>query len=262
MAYDYGLLWWYVPFVPLCVGIFYYGYRASWTDPGILPRYTSPVDSLKHDYPDEHDEDGEVVSRLLYHQLNPAFVIGRQVRDADGQLITYKYCHTCQILRPPRASHCHYCDNCVEEFDHHCPWVSNCVGKRNYGYFFLFLLAVCIACLYFVVIVSVTFYRHYKKGLGIGQGWAFRVSPTLVLNFFIVFGILSIGGLVASLFFYHIMLMGNDITTSEQVKKTREGHWSCNNLLKNLRKVILDPLPEPKITWRDFTHLHHDDFNV
>eukprot|EP00392_Amoebophrya_sp_AT5.2_P014356 g14505.t1 len=60
----------------------------------------------------------------------------------------YRYCATCQIIRPPRASHCPWCDNCVLKFDHHCPFVNNCIGERNYPAFFGFVTSVfCLGIL-------------------------------------------------------------------------------------------------------------------
>jgi len=44
----------------------------------------------------------------------------------DIKVIDFKlklrYCNTCNLHKPPRATHCGICDNCVDRFDHHCQY--------------------------------------------------------------------------------------------------------------------------------------------
>ncbi|XP_053562963.1 palmitoyltransferase ZDHHC18 isoform X3 [Bombina bombina] len=69
--------------------------HTAFTDPGILPRATpSEATALER----------QIRSQLPPHTLD-VFI--------NGQLVKLKYCLTCKIFRPPRASHCSICDNCV-----------------------------------------------------------------------------------------------------------------------------------------------------
>ena len=121
----------------------------------------------------------------------------------------YKFCTTCRIIRPPRASHCSVCDNCVLRFDHHCPFINNCVGHRNYVFFasFIILSLLLGAMVLFAVILW--------SASGNNQ-WA---SPTVIIIVACVVGIptalvllLGIG-----LFSYHIYLSFRGQTTRENL---------------------------------------------
>ncbi|KAK2500418.1 hypothetical protein MC885_020221 [Smutsia gigantea] len=100
-----------------------------------------------------------------------------------------KWCPICCFHRPPRTYHCPWCNICVErlayactradmagvihivlglvrqggkedtpDFDHHCKWINNCIGGRNFRFFLLLVLSLClysaavlVTCLIFLV---------------------------------------------------------------------------------------------------------------
>lgn len=232
-----------VPYGLLTVMILYFCFKTALTDPGILPRRTNPLATVKVDNPDEYDECGRVTGKLLFHHLNDNFVIGKQVM-IDNQLITLKYCHTCELFRPPKASHCHNCDNCVEEFDHHCPWLSNCIGRRNYRSFVLFVLSISLCALYNCIFMMVIYKRKNLK---------FNIDILVPGGFFFLFS-LATGLVLGGLFCYHLMLISYDLTTAEQVKKLNSKKFSWSTCRANFYRVFFHPLPEVNIRWDQYTH--------
>lgn len=96
--------------------------RTSFSDPGVIPRAT-------------HDESAYIEKQIeVPNSLNsPTYRPPPRTKEilVKGQTVKLKYCFTCKIFRPPRASHCSLCDNCVDRFDHHCPWVNNIIENTN-----------------------------------------------------------------------------------------------------------------------------------
>ncbi|XP_076281279.1 palmitoyltransferase app isoform X2 [Lasioglossum baleicum] len=78
--------------------------RTSFSDPGVIPRATTD-EAAYIEKQIEVPNDGN--SKI--HRPPPRT---KEVL-VKGQPVKMKYCFTCKIFRPPRASHCSLCDNCV-----------------------------------------------------------------------------------------------------------------------------------------------------
>eukprot|EP01063_Lacrimia_lanifica_P041628 TRINITY_DN9763_c0_g1_i1.p1 TRINITY_DN9763_c0_g1~~TRINITY_DN9763_c0_g1_i1.p1 ORF type:complete len:399 (+),score=118.25 TRINITY_DN9763_c0_g1_i1:44-1198(+) len=90
-------------------------FKAQWTEPGVIPK--QPAQPPKDD---------------IYETVN-------------GKEVPRKWCTSCHLHRPVRASHCATCDVCVDGLDHHCHITGTCVGKRNLLAFYSFLIFTLLA---------------------------------------------------------------------------------------------------------------------
>uniref|UniRef100_A0A8D2ZM64 Palmitoyltransferase n=1 Tax=Scophthalmus maximus TaxID=52904 RepID=A0A8D2ZM64_SCOMX len=211
------------PAVPPCCGILFLFVLANFTmatfmDAGVLPMAN-----------EDEDKDDEFRAPL-YKNV-----------DMRGVQVRMKWCASCHFYRPPRCSHCSVCDHCVEDFDHHCPWVNNCIGRRNYRYFFQFLLSLTVHMIG-VFTFGLIYVLHHMDEL-----WKLHCTVTLV--------VISISGLflipVLGLTGFHLYLVSRGRTTNEQVTGKFQGgvnpftRGCCNNL----EYLVCSPI-SPKYTAR------------
>ncbi|KAM9434153.1 palmitoyltransferase ZDHHC18-B [Clarias gariepinus] len=221
--------------------------QTSFSDPGILPRAT-PEEAA--DIEKQIDNPNGCTSSYRPPPRTKEVVINQQV-------VKLKYCFTCKIFRPPRTSHCSLCDNCVERFDHHCPWVGNCVGKRNYRFFYMFIISLSfLTAFIFGCVTTHLALRSSKEGKGLV--YALQQSPAsaleLVVCFFSVWSILGLSG-------FHTYLVAANLTTNEDIKGSWSGKsgneetgnpYSYQNIFKNCCSVLCSPMPPSLIDRRGF----------
>lgn len=154
--------------------------QTAFTDPGILQKEN------------EEESDNDFHTPLFKNVI------------INNTTVRLKYCDTCQFYRPPRTSHCSMCNRCIENFDHHCPWVNNCVGRRNYRFFFCFLMWLS---LHILLTLSLCIYRCAS----VRPLWS--DIPSLVVAIICFLTVFPIIGLLS----FHIALIKMGLTTNEQV---------------------------------------------
>ncbi|KAM3596656.1 uncharacterized protein V6R79_018547 [Siganus canaliculatus] len=217
--------------------------QTSFTDPGILPRAT----------PDEAAD----IERQIDNTGNASYRPPPRTKEVliNQQVVKLKYCFTCKMFRPPRTSHCSLCDNCVERFDHHCPWVGNCVGKRNYRFFYTFIVSLSFLTAF--IFGCVTTHLALRAQGGKGLVFALQESPgsavELVICFFSVWSILGLSG-------FHTYLVASNLTTNEDIKGSWSGKsgedvtnpYSHKNIFINCCTMLCGPMPPSLIDRRGF----------
>ncbi|CDH50950.1 probable palmitoyltransferase zdhhc14-like [Lichtheimia corymbifera JMRC:FSU:9682] len=222
--------------------------KTSWTDPGIIPRDLDPFPAMDQPYDDHGSAYGS-----MWHQ---GFPTQKQVQIKDNTW-TLRYCETCRIYRPPRASHCRQCDNCVETEDHHCIWLNNCIGKRNYRPFFVFITTATLLCLFVIAFSAVhliLIYRDSQDDTSFSAVFnAAPVSFVLAIVCFVL--LLMVGGLTL----YHCSLILRGITTHEQLRASimntkypSANPYNRGNPVLNMAQVLCRPRPKSYLRRRKF----------
>ncbi|XP_054620452.1 palmitoyltransferase ZDHHC18-B-like isoform X1 [Dunckerocampus dactyliophorus] len=216
--------------------------QTSFSDPGILPRAT----------PDEAAD----IEKQIDTTGSAGYRPPPRTKEVliNQQVVKLKYCFTCRMFRPPRTSHCSLCDNCVERFDHHCPWVGNCVGKRNYRFFYTFIVSLSFLTAF--IFGCVTTHLALRAQGGKGLLYALHQSPgsavELAICFFSVWSILGLSG-------FHTYLVASNLTTNEDIKGTWSGKsgaedvtnpYSHRNIFINCCSVLCGPMPPSLINRR------------
>lgn len=183
--------------------------KGGCTDPGIIPRQSG--------------------SNMQFRTKSFNFVV-------NGSLMKISYCNTCSIFKPPRTSHCRACDNCCQRFDHHCLWLGNCVGKRNYKYFYLLIIFICInsivEIIYNICILVESIKDKDEKKI------KHRIFTIIVLSSTSFYGLMFLIFFLGKLVIIHTILLIKNYTFYEDFKKKLKNPAKINPFYKSIWQHI------------------------
>ncbi|WCJ28658.1 DHHC-type zinc finger family protein [Euphorbia peplus] len=210
-------------------------------DPGIVSRNSRPPES------DETLDNMNTPSMEWVNGRTPHLKLPR-TKDVmvNGHSVKVKYCDTCFLYRPPRASHCSICNNCVQRFDHHCPWVGQCIGIRNYRFFFMFISTATVLCVY-VFVFSWIHILTSKKHL-----WK-AISGDILSDFLIIYCFVAVW-FVGGLTIFHSYLICTNQTTYENFRYRYDKKENPYNrgMVNNIIEIFFSRIPPSMNKFRSF----------
>ncbi|KAK7286632.1 hypothetical protein RJT34_21769 [Clitoria ternatea] len=225
---------------------FIFLFMTSSRDPGIIPR---------NDKPPESDEasDMNTTSMEWVNNKTPNLKLPR-VKDVivNGHTVKVKFCDTCLLYRPPRASHCSICNNCVQKFDHHCPWVGQCIGSRNYPFFILFISSSTVLCIYVFAFSWVNLLR--REGRLLAAMSHDVLSVTLIVYCFIA--VWFVGGLTV----FHLYLISTNQTTYEnfRYRYDKKENPYTKGIFLNFKELSCYKIPKKLVNFREWVEVEDD----
>jgi len=198
-------------------------------DPGILPKAQDTVLLTADGYVDVPTHPKEIDEMV------------------NGIKVKRKWCHTCKIVKPLRASHCPFCNNCVAQYDHHCPWTGTCIGVRNYRFFFAFVHATAALSVAVLVLSAVHLVRQYhameESGLHDMQAVLAAAAESSymapLLTIYCAVMLCSLGGLAA----FHTYLCCTGQTTREEMKRGNDKNPYDLGVWHNVWATCCVPIP-------------------
>ncbi|CAD8080720.1 unnamed protein product [Paramecium primaurelia] len=200
-------------------------------DPGIIPKITTNY---------EMDEQLILIPQK-YLKVDPQVLFESKTLQMRGHQFKLKFCNTCAIYRPPRASHCPACDNCVLRFDHHCPWIGACVGRRNYIYFYLFIFFLSATMIYVFSTCLAYIFGNMENDKDKGEQ-IIQILQRNPISLALAIYCFIFSFFVVGLWGFHTFLVITNMTTNEYLKK----HWIIQsknpfrrkNIFKNIQHVL------------------------
>ncbi|XP_071724325.1 probable protein S-acyltransferase 1 [Rutidosis leptorrhynchoides] len=212
----------------------------SLRDPGIIPRNSQPPPDSDLPYESSVHSDwvSQRTSSLKLPRTKDIFINGHSVK--------IKFCDTCLLYRPPRASHCSICNNCVQKFDHHCPWVGQCIGLRNYPFFICFISSSTLLCIYVFTFSCINVARQD------GNFWNAMSSDftSVVLIIYCFIAVWFVGGLTV----FHFYLMCTNQTTYEnfRYRYDKKKNPFRKGVVNNVMDVFCKRIPPSMLKFRQW----------